>query len=142
MFSTNSISYITSEGYADDLVLVAPTSQALQLLLIFFTSKLSTLTLQVNVHKSCYIVFRHSYKMVLRSLTMNHQPLRQVMITTYLGIVLTDDLSGAKDVERTKLAFLYNSTLYITKLVLLTNMYCYIFYDYKQCRFTVLKPGI
>ena len=32
---------------------------------------------------------------------MNNQPLRQVIDTTYLGVVLTDDTSYAKDVERT-----------------------------------------
>ena len=45
-------------GYADDLVLVAPTAQALQLLLNALTSKISTLSLLVNVQKSCNIVFR------------------------------------------------------------------------------------
>ena len=38
-------------GFADDFVLVAPTPQTLQLLLNVLTSKLSTLSLQVNVLK-------------------------------------------------------------------------------------------
>ena len=36
---------------------------------------------------------------------MNNQSLRQVMETTYLEVVLTDDVSCVKDVERAKLAF-------------------------------------
>ena len=63
-------------GYADDLVLVAPTAQALQLMLEALTSKLSTLSLQANMQKSCNTVFRHSNKKVLTILTMNNQPLR------------------------------------------------------------------
>ena len=96
---------VNIQGYADDLVLVPPTAQALQLLLNVLTAKLSTLSLQVNLLKSCNIVFRHCNKKVLTSLTMNNQPLRQLMDTTYFGAVLTDDLSCAKDVERAKLAF-------------------------------------
>ena len=64
------------------------------------------------------------------------------MDTTYLGVVLSDDLSFAKYVERAKLVFLSNSTLYIANLVLLIEMYCYIFSDYTGCRFKVRKPGI
>ena len=64
------------------------------------------------------------------------------METTYPGVVLTDYLSCAKNVERAKLAFLNKSTLYITNLFLLIKMYCFIFSDYKQYRFMVQKPGI
>ena len=60
-------------GYADDLVLVAPTAQALQLIVNALTSKLSPLSLQLNVQKSCNIVFGHSNKKALTSLTMNNQ---------------------------------------------------------------------
>ena len=49
-------------GYAHDLVLVSPTAQALQLLLNALTSKLSILSLQVNVQTSRNIVFRPSNK--------------------------------------------------------------------------------
>ena len=51
-------------------------TQALQLLLNTFTSKLYTLSLQVNVQKSSNIVFRHSNKKVSPILTMKNQPLR------------------------------------------------------------------
>ena len=92
-------------GYADGLVLVAETAEALQNLLNTLTSKLSTLSLQVYVQKSCNIVFKHSNKTGLTSLTMNNHPLNQVMETSCLGVVLTDDLSCAKLVERAKLVF-------------------------------------
>ena len=64
------------------------------------------------------------------------------METTYLGVVLTDDLSFAKDVERAKLAFfiqfnsLYQKFTFDDKNVMLH------FSIYMQCRFTMLKPGI
>ena len=64
------------------------------------------------------------------------------METTYLGVVQTDDLSCAKDVEQAKLAFFINLTLYITNLVLLIKMICYTFLNNMQCRFRMLKPGI
>ena len=55
---------------------------------------------------------------------MNNQPLRQVMETTYLEVVLTGDFSGDKDFERANLAFSNNSPMYITDLILLIKMYC------------------
>ena len=55
------------------------------------TSKLSTLSLQVNVQKSCKIVLRHSNKKGINKLDYDNQPLRQVMDITYLGVVLADD---------------------------------------------------
>ena len=82
------------------------------------------MSLQVNVQKSCNIGFRHSDKNVLTSFTMNNQPLRRVMDTTYLGVVLNDDLSCAKDVERAKLAFfkqfnsIYHKCSFVEKQVL------------------------
>ena len=76
---TLNCSEVSILGYADDLVLVAPAAQAFTILLSAHNSILSTLLLQVNVLKSCNIVLRHSNKKVSTSLTMNNQPLRQVM---------------------------------------------------------------
>ena len=56
---------------------------------------------------------------------MNNQRLRKVMETTYLGVVLTDDLSCAKNVERAELAFfkqsnsIYHIFTFVDKNVLL-----------------------
>ena len=44
-------------------------------------------------------------KKVLTSLTMKNQSLTQVMESNYSGVVLTEHLSCAKNVERAKLAF-------------------------------------
>ena len=90
-------------GYADDLVLVVPKAQALQLILNALTSKLSTRSLQVNVQRSCNILIRHINKKVPTTLTMNNQPLKQVTEIIYFGVVSTDDISCAKDVKRAKL---------------------------------------
>ena len=45
---------------------------------------------------------------------MNNQSLKHVMETTHLGVVLTNDLSCANDVERAKSAFFkqFNSVFY------------------------------
>ena len=49
-------------GYADNLVIVVPTVQALDFLINALTSKLYTLPLEVNVQKSSIIVSRHGNK--------------------------------------------------------------------------------
>ena len=79
----------------------------------------------MNVQKSCSHVFTHNNEKVPTSLTMNNQQLRQVMENTYLGVVLTDDLSCVRDVERAKLAFfkqfnsIYHKINFVDKNVLL-----------------------
>ena len=102
---TLNCSKVSFFGCAYDLVLAAQTTQALPFLRNAPTSKLYTLLLKVNVQKSCIVVFRDSNKTVSTNLTMKNQPLRQVMEITYKGVLLTDDLSCAKDVVRSKLAF-------------------------------------
>ena len=74
--------------YAGNLVLVVPTAQALNFFLKAFTSKLHTLSLQLNVLKSYNKVFRRINKKESTSLTINNQPPSQVMETTNLGVVL------------------------------------------------------
>ena len=103
-------------GYADYLV---PVVQVLKLLLNTPTSKLSTLSLQINVQNSCNIVFRHSNKKASTSLTIKSQPLRQVREIIYLGVEFTDDISCVKDVEQAKLSFFkpFNSTYHKFSLV-------------------------
>ena len=49
--------------YVDDSVLVAPTAQALQVLLNAPTSKLYIMSLQVNVQKSCSTALDTALKM-------------------------------------------------------------------------------
>ena len=113
------------------LKLVAPTAQALQLLLNAPTSKLSTYK----------IVIRHSNKKVSTRLTMNNQPLRQLMETTYLRVVLTYDLSCTKDIERAKSAFfkqfnsIYHKISFVYKNVLpcLFRLHAMLFYGAETC---------
>ena len=56
---------------------------------------------------------------------MNNQPLSQVMETTHLVVVLTDDISCTKDVEWAKLAFfkhfnsIYHKFSFVDKNLLL-----------------------
>ena len=92
-------------GYAIDLVLVAPAAQALQFFLNAFTSS----SLHCYSKKLCrshaMLFLDTTIKKKSTNLSMNNQPLRQVIETTYLGVLLTDDRSCTKDVDRAKLAF-------------------------------------
>ena len=76
------------------------------------------------------------------SLTLSNQPLKQVMEITYLGVVLTDDLASAKDVEQARIPFFKQFKSIYHNFVLLMKMYCWFFSDYAQRKFFVLKPGI
>ena len=56
---------------------------------------------------------------------MKNQSLREVVETTYLGVVLTDDISCAKIADRAKLAFIekiksiYHEPCFVDRIVLL-----------------------
>ena len=74
--------------------------------------------------KSCNVFFRHSNKKCQQAGPWTNQPMMQVMVTTYWGVVLTDDLSCAEDVERAKLAFykqfhsIYHKVIFVGKKLL------------------------
>jgi len=91
--------------YADDIALLAPTAQALQIMMDTLTARLYDLSLKINIEKYCSIVFRRNKKRVSTRFTSNSLPLRQVTECTYLGAVLSDDLFCTKEVERAKLAY-------------------------------------
>ena len=64
------------------------------------------------------------------------------METTYLGVVLTDYLSCAKDFERAKLAFFKQFNFIYHKFSFNDKKVFFICFDNMQCRFIVLEPGI
>ena len=75
---TSTCSKVNILGYTNDLLLIAPTARRYNYCSIFFTSKLYALPLQVNVRKSCNIVFGHSNKKSVNKLDYEQPPLRQV----------------------------------------------------------------
>ena len=91
--------------YADDIVLLAPTAQALQVMLDSLSGTIRSLSLKINIQKSCHIVFRHKKRKIDSDVKIDNQMLKTVTECKYLGVVLSDDLSCTKDVERAKACF-------------------------------------
>ena len=91
--------------YADDIVIIAPSAMALQHMLDRLAELIDNLSLKINVNKSCHIVFKEKCKKAVSNLTLNNEPLKTVTECKYLGVVLADDLSCTKDVERAKMSF-------------------------------------
>ena len=95
--------------FADDIILLAPTSQALQKLLDIVHEKLTALCLTINT-KSKYIVFR-SNKCNHRNVTappvnINGVDLEQVSTCKYLGVLLSDNGNIGMDIDRAISSFL------------------------------------
>ena len=93
--------------YADDILLLAPSVGGLQLLLDYFCESILKIGLKINVAKSKYLVFEHrkghSNDPVVR---LQNQTLDRVTSIKYLGIVLSEDMSITKDVDRMTSQFL------------------------------------
>ena len=51
--------------FADDIVLLAPTAQALQVMLGTPSDTIRNLSLKINVQKSCHIVFRYQNRKIV-----------------------------------------------------------------------------
>ena len=86
-------------------MLHAPTAYALQLVLNTLPDTIRKLSSKLNVQKSCHIVFRHKNKEIVSDLKMYNQLLKTVTECKYLDVVLSDDLTYTKDVERAKASF-------------------------------------
>ena len=106
--------------YAGDIV---PPAHALQTLIDTLMAKLYDSSLEINVKKSCCILFSHNRTKVSTRLPSDNLLLRQVTGGTYLGVVLSDDVSCTKDLERAKLAFFSSSFQYVRSQALPIRMY-------------------
>ena len=84
------------------MVLLAPTAQGLQVMLDSLSHTIRSLLLKFNVQKSCHIVFRHKNRKKVFDVNTDNQILKTDTECKYLGVVLSDDLSCTKDVERAK----------------------------------------
>ena len=85
--------------YADDIVLLASTVQALQVLLDSLSDTIRTLLLTINVQKSCHILFWHKNSKIFSDVKIYNQILKTVTECKYLGVGLSDGLSY-KDVRK------------------------------------------
>ena len=91
--------------YTDDIVLRAPTTQALQVMLDSLSDTIRSLSLKVNVQKSSHIVFNHINRKIVSDVKIDNQLLKTVFECKYLGAVLSNDLPCTENVEGAKTCF-------------------------------------
>jgi len=107
-------------GYADDLLLLAPSARGLQKLLDVTTNCIRELSLQINVNKSQYIVFRNKpLKDVNSEVSVDGVLLKRVDSIKYLGVYLSNNLNLGKDIDRVTDCFLrqFNALFYKFRFV-------------------------
>ena len=94
--------------YADDMILLAPSSAGLQTMLNKLHFLLSELGLSVNAGKSQYIVFKtRNCKHVFQSeIKINGTIIEKVRRCKYLGVVLEEDCDLGPEVDRVTNSFL------------------------------------
>ena len=94
-------------GYADDILILAPSKSGLELLLGNLFEKLTSDGLIVNYDKCSYIVFRHKRNVCSReSVVINSVEIQRVTTLKYLGVLLDEDLDLECDIERVTNSFL------------------------------------
>ena len=94
-------------AYADDILLLAPSAGGLQILLDNVCESIHRIGLKINVSKSKYLVFKHrKYNNDNTVVRMQNQIMEKVTSIKYLGIVLCEDMSITKDVDRMTSQFL------------------------------------
>ena len=108
-FKTNVI------AYADDIVIMCPSANGLQILLDNFQESIKSDNLTINVKKSKYMIMKHakSFKFDPK-VYLNQVPLERVYEHKYLGIIIMDSLSNSSDADRATNSFLkqFNSMYY------------------------------
>ena len=89
--------------------------------------KLEEFSLEINVKKSCNIVFKHGNKIISTSLTLQGHPLKQVSECVYLGVAL---IWRALVMWNGLNVLLSNNIIQYKKIsVILIPTDCYIFYN-------------
>ena len=94
-------------GYADDIIVLAPSVKGLQKFIDVLHVMLEKLCLKINKTKSVYMVFKGNmgYKCE-HSVRLGDHILTRVNQIKYLGVIITYDLSLSEDITRTTDAFL------------------------------------
>ena len=104
-------------AYADDLVLLAPSTKALQMLIDGALDEAQSLDLEFNDKKTKCMVFRSSNscckRAVVTPFNMNGKPIEFVTSFKYLGFVVTSNLNNKEDIDRVRGKFYseFNSIL-------------------------------
>ena len=97
-----------SQAYADDLTLLSPSPEALQILINKLSSMLTDLNLTLNAEKSVCLVFNASKRDRRRDLnfTVNGTQISVASTCRYLGVILSDSMTNKEDILRSESAFL------------------------------------
>lgn len=123
-------------GYADDLVLISPSSKGLQILLNVLNEQLLINKLTLNVSKSKIMCFAKKPSKVNHKFYFDNNQLEIVNHYKYLGVTLSSNLSNNNDIERCNKQFLGQSYMLVRKfsgipshiLFYLFKTYCLSFY--------------
>ena len=117
-------------GYGNDLVLLAPSAGALQVLLNESHSLLNERGLMINVGKCAANVFGDSKSKHQNSnIRMAGQEIRRVQKWIYLAVILTVNMSIVPDVDRASGAFLRQFKAAFSKSYYMsTEALCFLFH--------------
>ena len=104
-------------AYADDLVLLAPSAKALQMLINGALDEARSLDLEFNNKKTKCMVFRSSNscckRAVVTPFNVDGKPIERVTSFKYLGFVIMSNLNNNEDIDRVRDKFYseFNSIL-------------------------------
>ena len=86
-------------AYADDIVLLAPSSSSLQNMINIVNSEALELDLQFNVKKCKIMIFMLGKKeSIKKHFLIGNQPVCQIQSIKYLGFNITCNLSNEEDI--------------------------------------------
>ena len=119
-------------AYADDIVLMAPSAVALQLLIDKYFDEASVLNLNFNANKSkCMILkFRSNFNFNFRSFSLNGCELETVNEYEYLGYFIQDNMTNARHISESLNKF-YSEFIVLRKFHFTDT--CVKLYLFKQC---------
>ena len=120
-------------AYADDIVLMAPSAVALQLLIDKCFYEASALNLNFNVNKSkCMIFrFRSNVNFNFRSFLLNGFELETVTEYKYLGYFIQDNMTNSKHISESLSKFYREFNVILRKFHFTDT--CVKLYLFKQC---------
>ena len=150
IFSSNII------AYADDIVLIAPSFNSLQLLIDEAVSIGASLDLSFNYKKTKCMIFRSGKKTsvdyMVNNFKVNGSPVQFVYSIKYLGFLLSYSVSDDEDIDRVRCKFYseFNSVLRnfnfadVNVKIFLFKQYCLQFYGcelwlQRSCSVNALK---
>ena len=102
--------------FADDMFLLSPSVQSLQKLIVKLADSLKSLCFSVNEDKCKYIVFKkHDKDIVNTTVSLNGLDIERIQFYKYLGVILSDDRSITRDVNRAANSFIKQFNAMYTK---------------------------